>query len=66
MTTQVWKMNYFVHSMENVLSARRSGDVEVTWGESCLATPGEPSHQQRTKGYKIMIFKKGRNLPFFT
>lgn len=42
---KVWKMNYFVHSMENVLSARRSGDVEVTWGESCLATPGEPSHQ---------------------
>ena len=46
-------MNYFVQSMENVLSAIKSGDVGVTWGESCLATPGEPSHHRGQREIKL-------------
>ena len=55
---KVWKMNYFVQSMENVLSARRSGDVEVTWGESRLATPGQPSHHRGQRDIKLWYSRK--------
>ena len=55
---KVWKRNYFVQSVENVLSARRSDDVEVTWGESCLATPGEPSHHRGQRDIKLWYSRK--------
>ena len=55
---KLWKMNYFVQSMENVLPARRSGNVGVTWGESCLATPGEPSHHGGQREIKLWHSRK--------